>query len=190
MNKKDETRRLEKLWSEERDPVEKVKGKLRWVRHLVRERGQKIVEDNPEFRYRDYIDMTDQEVEEALQFHGETCCRFCKMNPEKDVEKMADGLQPLENYGGCLNFENGTMINDFASDFEGGRFLLKCPECGAYFVQVTGKNCVAFFDDDYYTYRYDYFQVESPEHAHKLNLLTAGALSGYEGPHFGTSSVR
>ena len=55
---------------------------------------------------------------------------------------------------------------------------------------MKGKNCVSFFDDDYYTYRYDYFQVESPEHAHKLNLLTDGALSGYEGPHFGTSSVR
>ena len=56
--------------------------------------------------------------------------------------------------------------------------------------KVKGKNCVSFLDDDYYTYRYDYFQVESPEHAHKLNLLTDGALSGYEGPHFGTSSVR
>ena len=49
--------------------------------------------------------------------------------------------------------------------------------------------CIAFWDDDYYTYKHDYYQVESLEHAMKLNLLEGGHLKAYDGSHFGTYEV-
>ena len=167
----------------------KAKEKIAYLREQVHEKGRKISESVGDIKYDGFLDMKDDEVDETLTFHGKKCCRFKRLAQGENEKTVSRSFEMIANFGEGLYFDDGEMISDLASDFEGGSHLLRCPECGALFLHITGKNCIAFWDDDYYTYKHDYYQVESLEHAMKLNLLEGGHLKAYDGSHFGTYEV-
>ena len=184
-----EAEKLEDVWIDRRKRVQAAIEHLAEIKRKVRKEGRAIREDNDGFRYTDYLDMTNAEVEEALEFHGQRCCRFDKYVPDTQAKEMTEGLEIIFRFGEALCYEDNEVINWFNNTSDGNRKLRRCPECGALFLEQYGTDCIWGSGDDIYTYDHEYCQVESMEHAIKLNLLLGSALKGYKGPSFGTFEV-
>ena len=96
--------------------------------------------------------MTAEYDEELMQFHGENCCWFEK----EDKYLIRFSLDIVKQYG-----EKDASYGDHVY-----YMLRQCPDCGAYFL-VEDVEQISWSDgDDRMTY--NYYQVDSPEHADKL----------------------
>ena len=97
--------------------------------------------------------MTTELDEDILEFHGEKCCWFEKS--KKYLIRFS--LDIIKYYG----HDESTSYGDHVY-----YMLRKCPDCGAYFLVEEVEQIKWSGGDDSLTY--NYYQVDSPEHADKL----------------------
>ena len=100
-------------------------------------------------------------------FDGQRCHIFEYDNVEEAVKAM--DFETIKEYGDEFLNEDGSVKHYLHTWDDGERELLRCKKCGAYFIRQDSE--YHSFDDSYYT---DWFQIEIPNDAEKLNELFNG----------------
>ncbi len=104
------------------------------------------------------------------------CCIFHDAKNEKDINLYK--LKTVIRYGYAYVDKNGEHIHNLHTWDDGSRILKKCNECGAYvLVQFSEFHNMSNGEDIDYS---DYFAVESPEQAKKLNKMYDGFKLEFE----------
>ncbi|MDD3417605.1 MAG: hypothetical protein EOM11_06315 [Erysipelotrichia bacterium] len=102
-----------------------------------------------------------------FSYDGQRSCLFEHDNVE-EAEKAMD-FETIKEYGDKFLNEDGSVKHYLHTWDDGERELLRCKKCGAFFIRQDSE--YHSFDDSYYT---DWFQVESPAMAEKLNEVYNG----------------
>ncbi len=100
-------------------------------------------------------------------FRGQRCCIFEFDNIDKAMKAM--DFELIKSHGDTYVNEDGSIKHYLHTWDDGERSLVRCKKCGAYFIRQFSE--FHAFNDSYYT---DWFQVESPSVAEKLNEVYDG----------------
>ncbi len=104
-----------------------------------------------------------------FSFTGQRCCIFEFENIEEAIKSM--DFEFIKGYEDKFINKDGSIKHYLHTWDDGERRLIRCKRCGAYFLRQDSE-FHGFDDSDYM----DWFQVESPNAAEKLNEM----LNGWE----------
>lgn len=108
------------------------------------------------------------EEEQVKHFHGKKCCTFSRKCSRTSFQI---GLKLIKRYEGTETAWHADHID---------RSLWQCTYCGAYFVLEETEQIAWGGGDD--TYKDDYYQVDSEEHADQLVSRYGSLFAVYDGP--------
>lgn len=104
--------------------------------------------------------------EQILKFEGSECCIFSnELTAKQKLIKMVI----IKRYGDTFYNADKSVKHYLHTWDDGGRYLIQCPQCGAYF--LVQKSEFHSSEDSYYT---DWFQVESIQYAEMINEELSG----------------
>ena len=104
---------------------------------------------------------------EVYSFIGHRCCIFENETIEDAIKSMR--FETIKEYGNKFLNEDGSVKHFLHTWDEGERELVRCNKCGAYFIKQDSE--FHGLDDTDYT---DWYQVENPDIAEKLNEIYNG----------------
>ncbi|HEX3023261.1 MAG TPA: hypothetical protein VHP81_12825, partial [Lachnospiraceae bacterium] len=105
--------------------------------------------------------------DKVISFNGHRCCIFGFDNIEEAVKAM--NFEFIKDYGDTFLNEDGSIKHYLHTWDDGERRLVRCKNCGAYFIRQASE--LHGSEDSYYI---DWYQVESPDIAEKLNEIYSG----------------